>query len=494
MHTLEELRAHLNDTVERMKEIDGEAVGRTMTSEERTEWDALKVEREQTQTTITELEERSAYIATLAEDKPESREAGAHFHVRKEAARGDDIYDLSTVRMSAASPEDAQGELRDRAKRSVEAARFEHPDADEARSKAHVERLLDTVDYSDPQSGKVGGELARRILITGSPAYKRAFGKSLAGRPLNQDESRALALGAGASGGFSVVYTLDPTIVPTSNFSVNPFRALARIETLSGTNEWKAVTSGAITAAYSPEATQAGDNAPTLAQPDIIVEKAQAFVPYSIELGEDWGALAQEMANLLQDAKDDLEATKFAVGAGHGSTEPKGVITGATATTTAGGVGAYAIADVYKVFEALPARFRPRAQWAMNLFTVDKTRQFDTAGGSGVWDVQPGQRGLGPAADAGGEGTNGSAVGRLLGRNVWESTAMAAALTTGSKIAIVGDWRYFVIVDRIGMNVELLPNLLGANQRPTGQRGLYAYWRNSSDVLSASAFQVLVTG
>ena len=71
---------------------------------------------------------------------------------------------------------------------------------------------------------------------------------------------------------------------------------------------------------------------------------------------------------------------------------------------------------------------------------------------------------------------------------------MSAALTTGQKVLVVGDWRYFVIVDRIGMNVELLPNLVGANQRPTGQRGLYAYWRNTSDVLSTAAFQVLVTG
>jgi HK97 family phage major capsid protein len=83
---------------------------------------------------------------------------------------------------------------------------------------------------------------------------------------------------------------------------------------------------------------------------------------------------------------------------------------------------------------------------------------------------------------------------KLLGRPVWESTAMAAALTTGSKILVIGDWRYFVIVDRVGMDIEILPQLLGANRRPTGQRGLYAYWRNSSDVLSAAAFQVLVTG
>jgi hypothetical protein len=39
-----------------------------------------------------------------------------------------------------------------------------------------------------------------------------------------------------------------------------------------------------------------------------------------------------------------------------------------------------------------------------------------------------------------------------------------------------------------------VPHIFGAaNRFPIGQRGLYAYWRNSSKVLSASAF-VAMTG
>jgi hypothetical protein len=30
--------------------------------------------------------------------------------------------------------------------------------------------------------------------------------------------------------------------------------------------------------------------------------------------------------------------------------------------------------------------------------------------------------------------------------------------------------------------------------RPTGERGLYAHWRNTSVVLSTAAFKTLVTG
>lgn len=499
--TIAEYEARNEEIKARLEEIDTTHPGTRLPEETRSEWAELTAERKDNLATIEELEARTAFLETIEDDDTEP-EKPQFQSARPGATRSGDIYDLTTVRASITSPEDAVVELKDRAMRSLDQAKF--PDhVDQARAQAHVEKLLDDEFERDQESygigeSRVASDLSKRMLITGSPLYRKAMTKYIAGRGMTAEEQRALSLGTGSAGGFSVVYTLDPTVVPTSNFSVNPFRAVARIETITGTNEWKAITAGAITAAYGAEAQETVDNAPTLAQPDIIVEKCQAFVPFSVELGQDWGALQTEMGSLLQDAKDDVEATKFALGAGHGSNEPKGIITGATATTTAGGVAAFAIADLYKLLEALPPRFRPRAQWMGNLFTLDKIRQFDTAGGSGVWldsTTVPDTRGLGAQADAAGFGTvASSAIPRLIGRNVWESTAMASALTTGQKILVIGDWRYFVIVERVGMDIEVMPQLLGANRRPTGQRGLYAWWRNSADVLSTAAFQVLVTG
>jgi predicted phage gp36 major capsid-like protein len=51
-----------------------------------------------------------------------------------------------------------------------------------------------------------------------------------------------------------------------------------------------------------------------------------------------------------------------------------------------------------------------------------------------------------------------------------------------------GDFRAgFTIVDHVGMTIELVPHVMGANRRPTGKRGLYAYWRNSSEVVNEAA-------
>ena len=69
--------------------------------------------------------------------------------------------------------------------------------------------------------------------------------------------------------------------------------------------------------------------------------------------------------------------------------------------------------------------------------------------------------------------------------------------TSASTVLTIGDFNQFAIVDRVGMSVEFIPHLFGGTSNyPTGQRGLYMYWRNSSQVLTPgltanSAFQSL---
>ena len=51
----------------------------------------------------------------------------------------------------------------------------------------------------------------------------------------------------------------------------------------------------------------------------------------------------------------------------------------------------------------------------------------------------------------------------------------------------------YMIVDRVGMQVELTPHLFGQNRRPTGQRGLYGYARVGGGVTNENAVRRLVT-
>ena len=103
----------------------------------------------------------------------------------------------------------------------------------------------------------------------------------------------------------------------------------------------------------------------------------------------------------------------------------------------------------------------------VQLHPFHKVRQFDTSGGANLW-VQL-------AYDA---------PATLIGYPANEWSAYSSALTTtGSTVLTFGDFSQFLIIDRVGMDVELIPHLFAtANNRPTGQRGLYCYWRNTSTV------------
>jgi len=491
LRSIDELSAYQRSVRSRISELHVTHAGLPFPDEARTEFAELTEINKEIEARLTELRARERYIASMAtqERAVESPQSAGFSSPSWRTSRNEaDIYDLSSIRMDWSNPERTALEFRDRALRAVEITSFPLADqrmyggfsTDDVRS--HVEKLLRNKDDAE-------GHIARRILTTGNPLYRAAFGKSLLNKPLSSEEQRALDVGTGSAGGFAVPYQLDPTIIPTSNLSVNPFRAISRVDTIPG-NEWRGVTSSGVTASYAAEATEASDNSPTLAQPSMLMVRAQCFVPAAIEITQDWGALLSELAALIQDAKDDIEATKFT--SGNGTNEPFGLLTGATTTVTAGGSGAFAVADLYKTEEALGPRFRPRASWVANRFTYNKTRQFDTSGGASLWTQYPAPLQVGLANGAPRMANIGIP---LIGYPAYEDSAMVAALTTGSKIATLGDFRYYLIVDRVGMDMELIPHLFGpSNRYPTGQRGYYAYWRNNGKVLDANAFRVLVTG
>lgn len=474
--TIEEHEAELNELRNRVAEIDTEYAGQALPDELRAEWDNANEEIEAKVALIDELRARADRVRALSAD-PDSREAGATFHTRS-ARVAENIWDLAAVRSQSRSAEEESRMLEDNTKRAIEQMHFPHESARREDCQTHVERLLNKF----PDITGERQQFARHVLATGSPTYRKAFGKALGGAPLTAEESRAMSL-TSASGGYAVPVTLDPTIIPTSNGAVNPWRQISRVEQITG-NTWNGVSAGAVVASRDLEFEEVSDDSPTLAQPTATVTKAQAFIPFSIEVGQDWGSLETEMARLIQDAKDVEEATAFATGGGTG-VNPQGVLTGATGTVAAG-TAAFAVAHGYALLEALPARFRPNGTFVANLAQYNRIRQLDTAGGANLW-VQNLQQGIGNDA-------TGNLGATFLGKPAYESSVMSSALTAGSKIMIFGDFRYYLIVDRIGMTVEIVPHLFGAtNQRPIGARGLLAYWRNTGRVLSAAAFKVLVT-
>lgn len=471
--TVEELEARREEIRQELTSLDNEFKGRSLSPDAGLKFDELGEEAKAITERIRHLEERKARMESLFSEQRTERQ----YEPPNVIKQPKNVWDLSTYRQRAGSPEHEGDLLKEGAMRALEISHFPSVKEDEARTA--VEKLL--------RNDNEIGEISRRILSTGSPSYMRAFGKQLQGRVLTDSEQRDLTLGTGSEGGFAVPYTLDPSIIPTSNSSVNPIRALARVETISGSNEWRGVSSGAIVASRAAELAEATDNAPTLAQPTVTVTKVHAFVPFSIEIDQDWGALQGEMAALLADAKDDEEATAFITGSGAG-VNPEGVVTGTTTTVAAAAGLSITAANVMALEESLPPRFRPRGVLVANRGIMNRIRQLDTT--NSWFNDYP------TSTIAGGfpnqVPTPGGTGKTLLGYPLYEASAMQATIVNATKILLFGDFRYYILVDRVGMNVEVVPHLFGAAARfPTGQRGLYAYWRNSGKVLSAAAFRAL---
>ncbi len=482
-HTLDELREHLGVVTERTKTLNAEYEGRDFPAEAQSEWDALEAERVQTEQSIKHREAREATLVRIA-DKPEHVESERTYapsvQIQSKTRIPADPTRIEQYRNLSNNIDDLEQAYRDGAQKVLETRfRPQHPDISREKAQDNVAHMLDTIDHERGDDGP--RSLARRVIVTSSREYSNAFGEYLRTGVAPQELLRAASLTTTA-GGFAVPVDLDPSVILVSSGVINPVRQLARVKQTT-VNTVEFITSTGITAAYGAEATEASDNAPALAQPTLNVEKAFAFVPMSIEVAQDWAGIQGEMSMMFQDAKDTLENTKFLTGLGHGSLEPQGLIAvgGATSIVTSASTAILAAADLYTLENALAPRWRQRASIVGNRAAFQKVRQLDTAGGANLW-VQ--LQNPNPPT--------------LLGYNAYEWSSYASTITTsGSTVLTIGDFNQFAIVDRVGLSVELIPHLFGSVGRlPTGQRGLYMYWRNSSKVLTPglganSAFQSL---
>jgi HK97 family phage major capsid protein len=504
--TIEQRVARRGEIDSRILAISEEHGERAFPPEVQTEWDTLNTELDEHSRAIDEHEraltarrERVAAIAARQNPgtggtAPGERVDGTATGYNAPSGTGergapallpgrtsDDIYDVTAIRSRASSPEHLAGLYRDNALRAIERGTFPGSDSRE-RSQGTVERLLHRCDNEE-------GVLARRILVTGNPVYMRAYAKYVArlgGGGLSQEEAqalergRAMAVGTGADGGFAVPFQLDPTVILTSDGAINPLRQISRVEQIVG-KEFDLVTSTGVTVTRSNEATPMPDNSPTLAQPTIRAERLTGFIPFSMEIEQDWSALQSQMMMLLADAKDVEEAESFTNGNGTAPNAGGIVATLAASSiiTGTGTTGTLAEGDLYALEDDMAPRFRSRAVWMASKTSFNAYRQLFTQTASAAGDpwVRP-SAGTPP---------------ELLGYGAYENSAMASTHATGDKPIVLGDFsRGFLIIDRLGMSTEIAPMLFDPTTgRPTGQRGLVMFWRNNSRVIVDNAFRMI---
>jgi HK97 family phage major capsid protein len=436
-----------------------------------TEWDTLSAER-------IPLAERAEKMESIrsASLKPGNRTPGSSVDDTGETRDRSKTYDIDHLRTNPMLDQDSvRTELVSRAMDAIEDLPKRVPD--EVREAAT--RTLELVD--DPAGAAI------HILTTGRPAYRTAFRQALRGvQPYmldgeERDAMRAAMALASANGGYLLPFELDPTIILTNAGTSNAIRSLARVVQTTQ-NVWHGVTSAGVTAEWTAEAAEAADGSPTFAQPSVTCFKADAYLQASFEFLQD-SNIESDVGMLIADAKDRLEAAAFTNG--NGTTQPHGVIaaiSGVTASRVAAMTnGAFGAVDVVALDNALSPRWRANATFLANKAIYNQARFFATGSGplTGTFWVDFGG-GLPP---------------KMIGYDARQASDMpsslSAATASNDDVLLLGDFKQYLIADRIGVSLVYEPLVKGPNQRPTGQVGWYATWRTGADVVVNDAFRLL---
>ena len=414
--------------------------------------DEITARAQEISTDLDSKNERLADLVKLQEDRANTPKA--HNFIRTpEAPVADDVRSMDAGQL---------GEMLNR--------NFESNDTDDSRMRQIVRRHKDDREW------------LTNIAARSTDAYTSAFGKVMTGRELflTDEERAAIAVGTSTQGGLLVPTHLDPTLILTNDGSSNAIRAISRNVTLTRENTWNGVTTAGSDFSWDAELVEVSDDSPTYAAVSIPTYVGAGFIQASYQAFEDIENLAGDVAMLLADGRDRLEAAAHATGSG--SAQPTGIVTALDAntnvevvSTTAATIG---LVDLQGLRRAVPVRHRGKGRWLLNPIWGDAIKALGTA-----W-----------SASYSGDITE-SNTDRLLGSVVTESDEMPSAATTTVKDneVIFGDFSQFVIVDKPGSTtLDFIPNLTGGTANlPIGARGWYMRFRSGSDSVHDLAFRLL---
>ena len=394
--------------------------------------------------------------------RPASPPAGERWGTVQVAPTRTDPFDMSDVRALSSD------QMISRARQAFEDSTYRGRHTDDA-----AQELLRKIDaLSDDEDGQ-GAELARYALVHGSTAYRSAFRESMkaswSGRSpvLSAEEAGALRASmslTSGNGGYALPTLLDPSLIHTGAVTKNPIRRISRV--VNGTQDkWNGVTVGAVTTAWKAEGSAFTDGSPTTGAVQVDAAMLTAYVTGTYEIFQDSNLFGQ-LPGLIGEAMDYAEGVAFV--SGSGSDAPKGIVTAISATvastvtvTTRGAFTAASAADTLALYNSLATRYEDSSTWLMNKASYLTIQQqvFGTEG-TKLIDLRN--------------------ANSLIDLPVVRASSLPSATTSGNILAVLGDFNQFVIYDRLGMNVEVIQNVVDGDGLPVGKRGLVAYKRVGS--------------
>lgn len=346
--------------------------------------------------------------------------------------------------------------------------------------------------------GLDGGAAAAMVVARSNPAYSSGFEKVLrnpdrAHLTFDPAESAAFAAvesiratmtTATGTGGYTIPLALDGGLAALTNSgTANPFREACTVKTTISSPARELTTAG-INFSWVAEGSAFSDNTNTWTKVDVPLFKLGGFVAATFEVLEDGGAtIRSTLPTLLRDARDRAEGAALATG--DGVTAPKGIVTaiaaasGFVTATTRGSFTTASYDDVFRLWEALPARARSseKVGFLGNVTIYDVIRKMGSAAPGALYTTDLTAR----------------AIPRLLGAPAYEASDMTASTTSGSYMLVAGDLSAYTVVDHVeGGMLEWCPILFDqSTARPNGTRGWVYHQRTGADLLATNLALIL---
>ncbi len=272
--------------------------------------------------------------------------------------------------------------------------------------------------------------------------YRNGFDKYIAGQDMMELKA-AMTEGVAGDGGYTVPITYQNTVLEKLN-TLSRTRSISNVIATTSTRNVP-VEGDAPTFTWIDESGEYGETKSTFGNKQINAYKLGGIIKVSDELLNDTAiSFEAYMANQIAKGIDKAEAPAFC--SGDGNKKPTGYATALVATTdtTTAATNAITGAEVAKIYYALPEAYRARATWRMNTRTLQKIRELND--GNGVYFYKD-------------EIKNSMTIeGKpvVIDENLPD-------MATGAKFLVFGDFNYYQIADRGGMEIRRMNEAYAGN-------------------------------
>jgi len=308
-----------------------------------------------------------------------------------------------------------------------------------------------------------------------STAYNDAFWKKTRERTgydvLSVELKNALQEGTDSEGGYLVPDEFENTLVESLT-EENIVRSLAHVFTTSAGDRKIPIVTSKGTAAWSGEEQSYHESDDVFGQQSIGAHKVTTLIKVSEELLNDSafnleGYFTTEFARRIGNKEEEA----FLLG--DGDNKPLGILAengGAQIGVTAASATTITADEIIDLFYSLNSAYRKNAVWLLNDSTMKVIRKLKDQSGQYLWQ---------PALHEGGHET-------LLGKKIYTSPYFPE-IASGSKSVAFGDFSFYWIGDRQGINFRRLNELYAT----TGQVGFIASKRLDGKLILPEAIKVI---